>query len=150
MAELRLEGKVAIVTGAGRGIGRSEALALASEGAHIVVSDFGSDEGGKKLMGAWKPLLERLGRYWIGERGHARWDRVAPPDSIGAFVTWLCTPAAQHINGQDFYIGGDELAWISQPQFTKTMFCDDTWTLDMLDELAPRITEVGTSINPTI
>jgi len=35
----RLEGKIAIVTGAGRGIGRGEALALASEGAKVVVND---------------------------------------------------------------------------------------------------------------
>lgn len=46
-----LDGKVAIVTGAGRGIGREEALLLASEGARVIVNDVGASlhgEGGDK------------------------------------------------------------------------------------------------------
>jgi NAD(P)-dependent dehydrogenase (short-subunit alcohol dehydrogenase family) len=46
MATRRLEGRTAIVTGGGRGLGRSYALALARQGAAVVVNDLGADLSG--------------------------------------------------------------------------------------------------------
>ena len=48
----RLEGKVAIVTGAGRGIGRAIAIRLASEGAHVVGAQRDAAEG-EELRARW-------------------------------------------------------------------------------------------------
>ena len=49
--DLTLDGRTAIVTGAGNGLGRAEALALAAAGARVVLND---------LPGLESPTLEAL------------------------------------------------------------------------------------------
>ncbi|ATI83293.1 short-chain dehydrogenase [Sphingobium yanoikuyae] len=63
---------------------------------------------------------------------------TALPEHVAALVVWLCTDAAGHISGRDFYIQGDEVALIPEPEAIRTSVHPGGWTLDALDEEANR------------
>jgi len=80
-----LDGKVAIVTGAGRGLGRTHALALANEGATVLVNDLGgSGEGfGSDPDPAAKVAQEIIAR---GGRAFANNDDISDWDGARSLV----------------------------------------------------------------
>jgi NAD(P)-dependent dehydrogenase (short-subunit alcohol dehydrogenase family) len=81
----RLEGRVAIVTGAGRGLGRAHALHLASQGAAVVVNDVGrslSGDGSDPQPAT--EVVEEIERN--GGRAIASFDDVADWDQAQELV----------------------------------------------------------------
>ncbi len=71
-----LDGRVAIVTGAGRGIGRGVAMMLASKGAKVIVNDLGtSDSGQGEDLGPAEEVVKEIKD--AGGDGAANMDNVA-------------------------------------------------------------------------
>ena len=55
------------------------------------------------------------------------------PDVVAAFVTWLCTDAAEDITGQDFLVSTEGIALMSQPRPTGNVTLEKGWELEQLD-----------------
>ncbi len=87
MTKKMLEGKVALVTGAGRGIGRAIALVMAENGAQVVVNDIGAavDGSGNDATPAQQVVSEIEALHGQGQ-AVANYDSVADWDSAQRMV----------------------------------------------------------------
>ncbi|RLB17249.1 MAG: short-chain dehydrogenase [Deltaproteobacteria bacterium] len=83
---IRFDGRVAIVTGAGGGLGRVYALELAKRGAKVVVNDVGGarDGSGEGSMGPADKVVEEIKA--LGGEAVASYDSVATPEGGEAIV----------------------------------------------------------------
>jgi len=85
MADLGYDGKVAVITGAGGGLGRSHALELAKRGALIVVNDLGGSvdgQGGSHT--AAQQVVDEIKA--AGGEAVANYDSVATPEGGKAII----------------------------------------------------------------
>ena len=85
MADLRFDGRVAVITGGGRGLGRSYALLLASRGAKVVVNDPGGNlSGGGEDVTPADDVVREIAA--AGGEAVASTDSVSTPDGGKAII----------------------------------------------------------------
>src|SRR5690625_3146747 len=100
MTERRFDGRVAVITGAGRGLGREYALLLAARGASVVVNDIGSSIQGDGVdAGPAQQVVDEI--VAAGGQAVANTDSVATPQGGQAIID----AALQHYGRLDIQIG---------------------------------------------
>ncbi len=131
----KLDGKVALITGSGRGIGRSIALKLASEGARVVINDL-DDAPAQETVQAIRAA---------GGQAVACVGNVTAPDFAERFVG----TAVNEFQGLDIIINNAGYTWdnviqkMSDEQWYAMMDCHLTAPFRILRAAQPVIRELS-------
>ena len=90
---LRLDGKCAIITGAGAGIGKEIAITFATAGASVVVSDINADAANHVV-----DEIQQLGGQAFACRCDITSEQERASVSWVKLISWLTTPVAVDLN----------------------------------------------------
>jgi NAD(P)-dependent dehydrogenase (short-subunit alcohol dehydrogenase family) len=99
MKDIRFDGRVAVITGAGGGLGKTYALALAARGARVVVNDLGGSADG---TGGGTSMADQTVKQIVEAGGEAvaNYDSVATPEGGEGIIQ----AALDHFGGVDIVI----------------------------------------------
>ena len=140
MPDTPLLGKVALVTGSGRGIGREIALRLARDGAALVIHYSGSEAGAKETVAT----IQRTG----GEAVAYRADIAKRTDVRALFGAIDQTPGRIDIVVNSAGVsGGGSLAELDEEQLDWMLGVNLRGPLFVASEAAKRLTDGGRIIN---
>ena len=147
MAGGRLAGKVALITGAGRGFGRAIALAFAREGARVAANYLGSRAGAEEVAAE----AERLGTEAVALRGD-----VAREDDVKALVAAtlerfgrldvLVNNAGIMVRGPMLAVPAEECRRMFDVNVTGTMLCTRHALPAMIERKGGRIINLSSQL----
>ena len=139
----RLDGKVAVVTGAGKGIGRAAALALASEGAAVVVTSRTESD----LQALAQEIETAGGRALVvvadvSQESDVERLKAAAHAAFGT-VDILVNNAGVGKNGTVLTLTIEDFDWIMNTNFRSTFLCTKAFMPEMIEREAGNIIFVG-------
>ncbi len=143
----RLAGRVVAITGAGRGIGRGYALAMAREGASVVVNDLGTDlEGGDRSEGPAGDVVDEI--LAAGGRAVANRADVSSEDGARSIVADACREFGRldaMVNNAAIEFRGT-LEKHSAQAFDRVLSVNVTGSFNCMRAAIPQMLEQGTGM----
>jgi NAD(P)-dependent dehydrogenase (short-subunit alcohol dehydrogenase family) len=130
LERFRLDGRVALVTGAGQGIGEALAHALAQAGANVAVIDINKTSLTKSLAAEWadrgvrvncispgilrtklileSPVLAQLVDHWIQ---NIPMGRLCELDDLTGAAVFLASEVSDYMTGHNLVVEGGQTLW---------------------------------------